>query len=217
MRGRSSLNSDSGCPLWLHIRRDVSPVVAERLLRSQDVLRERHTCAGGTVFFRIGRNRSRFFMRLRRESTHALSSVFPCLMPMPYGCGRNRSPSSACSCGSVTAMPSRALSSNMSVSARPSRNAINAFEKTVRDDELRILEAVLDPACRRRSRSSWRPSFPRGRRVSGSRSCCARAAPGRLVVGTREVDPRLTVGVVGERCDHHVHAPRRQRRLTGRL
>ena len=49
------------------------------------------TWAGGTVFFRIGKNRSRFFMRFRRESTHALSSVFPCLIPMPYGSGRNTS------------------------------------------------------------------------------------------------------------------------------
>jgi hypothetical protein len=84
------------------------------------------TCLGGTVFLRIGKNRSRCFISPSAASTHRLSATLPCLIPMPYGCARKRSSVSFVA-GSVTAIPSRMVSSNMSASARPSRNASAAF------------------------------------------------------------------------------------------
>ena len=73
-------------------------------------------------------NVSRLRMTSRRASTHFFSAVLPCLIPMPYGSGRNRS-SVSFNARSCVAIPSRTVSSHMSASARPLRYSSSAFVK----------------------------------------------------------------------------------------
>src|SRR5262249_20195107 len=80
----------------------------------------------GTFALRIGMNWSFFLMSSRRESTHAFSAVFPCLMPMPNGASRNVS-SVSFAVRSAAATGSRTASSYITASARPWLNASNAF------------------------------------------------------------------------------------------
>ena len=47
------------------------------------------TKRAGTLFLRIGQELSFFLISSSRESTHAFSAVFPCLIPIPYGSARN--------------------------------------------------------------------------------------------------------------------------------
>ena len=81
------------------------------------------------MFFRIGKKRSRLRMSSSRESTHRFSATFPCLIPMPYGCERNRSLGQLGGWIGHGDAEQRAVVEHQ-VSARPSRNAISAFEKT---------------------------------------------------------------------------------------
>ena len=142
-RARPLLSATS-VPLRAHRRDGAVPCVAERLLRPQDVLRERRDPRRRTVFPGSGRRGRVFFMSSSRESTHALQRDVALLDADAVRLRRGRCRSSASGRGR-SRRPRAARCRRTSARPRARSEGEERVREAVRDDELRVLEAVLDP------------------------------------------------------------------------